>query len=97
MVSWLCVDGLDKMCSDAELSELCLPFGEVRKARVSRNSRGVSLGHGYVEMATEASAQTAAKALDLTQILGKMIHISLIARCEPDAGTLQRHSEARTG
>jgi hypothetical protein len=46
-------------------------------------------------MATEASAQIAAKALDLTQILGKMIHLSLIARCEPDAGTLQRHSHRR--
>lgn len=95
MVPWLCVDGLERTCSDAQLKELCVPFGKVRKARVTRNYRGDSLGHGYVEMATEASAQTAAKALDSTEVLGKLIHLSLVARYEPDPATLRRHGAGK--
>jgi RNA recognition motif-containing protein len=94
-VPWLCVDGLERTYSDAQLGELCIPFGKVLKARVTRNSRGDSLGHGYVEMATEASAQTAAKALDMTEVLGKMIHLSLVARYQPNSMTRQLHGASK--
>jgi RNA recognition motif-containing protein len=95
LVPWLCIDGLDRDYTDAELYTLCLPFGKVRMARVTRNMRGASLGYGYVEMATELSAQTAAKTLDLTELLGKTLRISLIPRQRPGIGAPRPHHARR--
>jgi RNA recognition motif-containing protein len=71
------VGNLSNDVTDATIKEAFESFGEVTSARVIKDKySGQSRGFGFVEMPTEAQAQTAIRSLNGKDLLGKSINVS---------------------
>jgi cold-inducible RNA-binding protein len=61
----LTVDNLALGVNDSDLEALFAPYGTVRSAHVVTDAdKGCSMGHGFVEMATDEQAQAAIAGLN---------------------------------
>ena len=72
----LFVDGFPTSCTDQQLYDLFVPFGQVLSARVIRGHRGESLRFGFVEMASEEEAVRAQQALHRTFLEGQSLIVT---------------------
>jgi RNA recognition motif-containing protein len=80
------VGNLSNEVTDATIKEAFEPFGEVTSARVIKDKySGQSRGFGFVEMPTEAQAQTAIRSLNGKDLMGRSINVSE-ARARTDRG-----------
>ena len=70
------VGNLDSSVTDEMLRGLFAPFGEVGKAAVMRDRRGISKGFAFVEMPAEDAAASAIKALNRTLLLDRTLDIA---------------------
>ena len=83
----LYVGGLPYTVSDGNLSELFSPHGTVESARViTDRMTGRSRGFGFVEMATQAEAETAAESLNGTQLEGRSLTVNEAKQKESRGG-----------
>ena len=74
----LFVGGLPYKVTDARLEEVFAVHGTVDSARVVTDKyTGESRGFGFVEMSTPAEAQTAAGALNETELDGRRITVEV--------------------
>jgi RNA recognition motif-containing protein len=86
--SKLYVGGLPYTVSDEQLSELFLPHGTVESARViTDRMTGRSRGFGFVEMATQAEAESAVEGLNGTQLEGRSLTVNEAKQKESRRGT----------
>ena len=72
----LFVDGFPASCTDQQLYDLSVPFGQVLSARVISGHRGESLRFGFVEMASEEEAVRAQQALHRTFLEGQSLIVT---------------------
>ncbi len=78
MQNKLFVGGLPWSTTDQELQDLFAQHGQVVSARVvTDRETGKSRGFGFVEMASDAEAQTAIDALDGSEALGRAISVNV--------------------
>ena len=78
MATKLYVGRLPYATTDDELNELFAAHGEVTSAKViTDRETGQSRGFGFVEMADDAAAQAAIKALDGQEVQGRAISVSV--------------------
>ena len=78
MSNKLFVGSLPWSVDDAALQELFSPHGEVVSARViTDRETGRSRGFGFVEYSDEATAQTAADAMNGQMVEGRAINVDL--------------------
>jgi RNA recognition motif-containing protein len=73
--STLLVDGFSLSYSSDDLKRIFAPYGQIAWARVVRDHMGVSLGFGYVAMASELEAHAAIEALNGKCIAERVIQI----------------------
>jgi RNA recognition motif-containing protein len=77
----LFVGGLAKSCTDDELREPFLKFGDVLSARVQRSkSTSKPLGYGFVQMASLEQAEKAKEAMNKALIGGHKVDINWAGR-----------------
>jgi RNA recognition motif-containing protein len=69
----LCVDGLPEWVTEEDLRELCQAQGHVVTALIARDAEGLSMGYGFIEMATHIAAEGVVAAIDHNAIFGQMI------------------------
>jgi cold-inducible RNA-binding protein len=63
--------------NDEELAAIFSPYGEVASARVIRDyETGRSRGFGFVELSSDAQAQSAIEALNGTEMAGRKIVVN---------------------
>lgn len=87
----LYVGGLPFSVSDGQLSELFSPHGTVESAQViTDRMTGRSRGFGFVEMATQEEAETAAESLNGTQLEGRSLTVNEAKKKESRAGSGNR-------
>ena len=80
------VSNLGFQVSDEELKTLFNKFGEVTSAKVVMDREtGRSRGFGFVEMANQAGAEAAIKALNGYDLQGRQIAVS-ISQPKPKSG-----------
>ena len=72
----LFVEGFPESCTDQQLYDLFVPFGQVVSARVVRGPRRESLQFGFVEMASEEEAVRAKEALHRTLLEGQSLIVN---------------------
>lgn len=70
---------------DQELLALFSTVGQVQSAKIARDPTGRSRGFGFVEMVSEADAQTAIKQLNNSNQAGRTISVS-ISQPKPRTG-----------
>ncbi|RDW84408.1 hypothetical protein BP6252_01998 [Coleophoma cylindrospora] len=66
--------------TDADLSREFQKFGEIKKAAVATDARGLSKGFGYVDFETQEQAAAAIEAMDETVFEGRRIMVNYVAR-----------------
>lgn len=69
----LCVDGLPEWVTEQDLRKLCEMQGNVITVLIVRNAEGLSMGYGFIEMATHSAAESVVAAIDHNAIFGQMI------------------------
>ncbi|MES4786674.1 MAG: RNA-binding protein [Nitrospiraceae bacterium] len=72
----LCIDGLPQSMTPDDLRNICAEYGSVVSVRVIKDTYGVSLGYGFVKMATEDDAEHVIRALDGSDRLGFPIYVA---------------------
>jgi RNA recognition motif-containing protein len=85
MAPWLFLDDLPASLTSRQLESLCMPYGRVLWGRVVSDPYGEVSTYGYVEMATPAEAEQAARALDQTLIFGRAIRAMLTSSAQQQA------------
>lgn len=71
------IGNLSYSMDDQALTDLFTPFGDVESARiVTDRDSGRSKGFAFVEMATDAAAQTAIEKLNGTEHSGRALNVS---------------------
>jgi RNA recognition motif-containing protein len=83
----LFVGNLAYSISDADLSDLFTPFGEVTSCRIATDrDTGRPRGFGFVEMQTQSDAEAAIRGLNGREIEGRQIAVN-IAQPKPPRST----------
>ncbi len=81
------VGGLPYPATDSQLNDLFAPHGTVASAHViTDRTTGQGRGFGFVEMSTDAEANTALAALNGTQMDGRTLTVNEAEPREPRSG-----------
>ena len=72
----LCIEGLPYWVTADDLKEVCTQHGSVVSVRLVTDSYGLSLGYGFVEMATAEEASQAVEALNEREHFGCLIRVT---------------------
>ncbi len=87
MGSKIYVGGLPYATTEQQLSDLFAAHGTVASARIITDKfTGQSRGFGFVEMSSDAEAQTAITALNGTQLGGRTLTVNEARPQEPRSG-----------
>ena len=73
----LFVNNLPKDCTPKDVYEAFIKFGKIESVELKTNSNGVCLGYGYVDFATEESANEAIEKMDGAVLKDNVIKVSL--------------------
>jgi polyadenylate-binding protein len=73
----LFVNNLPKDCTPKDVYEAFIKFGKIESVELKTNSNGVCLGYGYVDFATEESANEAIEKMDGAILKDNVIKVSL--------------------
>ena len=83
MPALLIVDHLPPQLSNEELAALFQPLATVRFARIVRDTRGQSLGFGFVEVESDGQANEAIVKLNGYEVRGHHITVAIPASSAP--------------
>lgn len=73
----LYVGNLSKQVTDAQLSELAVPYGKILSANVAtERGSGASKGFGFIEFGTADEARAAMTALDGKDVNGQALKVN---------------------
>jgi len=73
----LYVGNLSKQVTDAQLSELAVPYGKIISANVAtERGTGASKGFGFIEFGTDDEARAAMTALDGKDVNGQALKVN---------------------
>ena len=73
----LFINNLPKDCTPKDVYEAFIKFGKIESVELKTNSNGVCLGYGYVDFATEESANEAIEKMDGSMLKDNVIKVSL--------------------
>lgn len=88
-MAWIVLDGLPLIFTTADLARLCAPFGTVLRAQVVTMPDGTSLGYGRVEMASDAEADAACRALDGRLVANHLLSVRRVQGEPPSNDSLE--------
>ena len=73
----LFINNLPKDCTPKDVYEAFIKFGKIESVELKTNNNGVCLGYGYVDFATEESANEAIEKMDGSILKDNVIKVSL--------------------
>ena len=73
----LFVNNLPKDCTPKDVYDAFIKFGKIESVELKTNSHGMCLGYGYVDFATEESANEAIEKMDGSVLKDNVIKVSL--------------------